>query len=371
MKIRYLLKKEFIQFFRNPFLPKLVVMFPIMVMAVIPWIVNMDIRNINVTIVNQDGGEIAEKFIKKIESSSYFILKGVETDYRLALDELELSRTDAIIGIPAGFGKDFVTEGHAPIQISLNAVNETKGNLGSGYLSAICGEFSQEILSGAAPAGTVPPSPAITLSVQNRYNEYMDYKIFMIPALMVVVFIMLGGFLPALNIVSEKEKGTIEQINITPVSKFTFIFSKLIPYWIMGLFVLSVTMLLAWLIYGLVPRGSIGVIYLFSVLFIVAISGFGLIVSNYSDTMQQAMFVMFFFVLIFMLLSGLFTPLRSMPQWAQILTYVNPPRYYIEMMRLIYLKGGSMADLQLQLWALLAFDFIFGIWAALSYRKQK
>ena len=167
----------------------------------------------------------------------------------------------------------------------------------------------------------------------------------------------------------EKEKGTIEQINITPVRKTTFIFAKLIPYWVLGILVLSVCMLLAWLVYGLSPGKGIWTVYLFSVLFIFAISGFGLTVSNYSDTMQQAMFVMFFFILIFMLMSGLLTPISSMPRWAQVLTWLNPPRYFIEMLRGVYLQGCTMTDLGTQLLALLGFDAFFGTWAVLSYRK--
>ena len=199
----------------------------------------------------------------------------------------------------------------------------------------------------------------------------MDYKNFMIPAYMVIVIILLGGFLPALNIVGEKEKGTIEQINITPVRKTTFIFAKLIPYWIMGLIVLSICMLLAWAVYGLSPNGGIWTVYLFSLLFIFALSGFGLVVSNYSDTMQQAMFVMFFFILVFMLMSGLLTPISSMPRWAQVITWLNPPRYFIEMMRGVYLQGCSLADLSHQLLALLGFDIFFGTWAVMSYRKTR
>ncbi len=198
----------------------------------------------------------------------------------------------------------------------------------------------------------------------------MDYKMFMIPALMVIVLILMGGFLPALNIVGEKEKGTIEQINISPVPRLTFIAAKLIPYWIIGFVVLTVTMLVGKLVYGLWPAGGIWTIYLFSLLFICTVSGFGLVVSNYASTMQQATFICFFFVLIFMLMSGLLTPLRSMPQWAQYLTIINPPRYFIEMMRTVYLKGGSLPDLWPQFFALLAFALFFSTWAILSYRKR-
>lgn len=370
MIIKYLLKKEFTQFFRSRFLPKLVIIYPVMIMLVIPWIVNMDIKNINLTIVDHDGGVLAQKLIQKIELSDYFILNDVVQDYSVALDRLELSKTDAILEIPADFENDLINSGTTPILISINAVNETKGNIGSNYLTALCNEFSHEVLANSGNTGAKSNMPRISLSVQNRYNTFMDYKHFMIPALMIILFILLGGFLPALNIVSEKEKGTIEQINISPVSKLSFIMAKLIPYWLMGLIVLTIAMSLAWAVYGLFPKGSIGLIYLCAMLFIIAISGFGLVVSNYSQTMQQAMFVMFFFVLIFMLLSGLFTPIASMPKWAQYLTYVNPPRYLIEVLRLLYLKGGCFADIRLHFFALLGFDVLFAAWAALSYKKQ-
>ncbi len=381
--LKFLLEKEFKQFFRNPFLPKLMVAFPIMIMLVIPWIANMDVKNIEVTVVNHDSSSAAEDLIRTIESSTYFILSDVTADYGMAMEMLEYGKTDAIIEIPGGFEEDLLTEGSVPVQISINAVNQTMGSLGSSYLMAICSDFSASYLQNNLPAaglGASVPSddgmapvrtaPKVSISVHNRYNLYMDYKLFMIPALMVIVLILMGGFLPALNIVSEKEKGTIEQINISPVPRLTFIAAKLIPYWIIGFLVLTVTMLVGKLVYGLWPAGGIWTIYIFSLLFICTVSGFGLVVSNYAATMQQATFICFFFVLIFMLMSGLLTPLRSMPQWAQYLTVINPPRYFIEMMRAVYLKGATLTDLWSQFIALAAFAVVFSTWAILSYRKR-
>ena len=315
MTLGYLIRKEFKQFFRNPFLPKLMIAFPVMIMLVIPWIVNMDIKNIRLTVVDKDGSSTSGKLIRTLGASEYFILEDVTGSYPEALRQLEKGQTDAVVEIPGYFEQDLVSEGRAQVQISLNAVNQIKGALGSNYLNAVCADFFAENF---APVSVSPvPAPRVSISVQNKFNPYMDYKNFMIPAL---------------NIVGEKEKGTIEQINITPVRKTTFIFAKLIPYWIMGLIVLSICMLLAWAVYGLSPHGGIWTVYLFSLLFIFALSGFGLVVSNYSDTMQQAMFVMFFFILVFMLMSGLLTPISSMPEWAQVITWLNPPRYFIEMM---------------------------------------
>ena len=244
MTLGYLIRKEFKQFFRNPFLPKLVIAFPVMIMLVIPWIVNMDIKNIRLTVVDKDGSSTSGKLIRTLGASEYFILEDVTGSYPEALRQLEKGRTDAVVEIPGYFEQDLVSEGRAPVQISLNAVNQIKGALGSNYLNAVCADFFAENF---APVSVSPvPAPRVSISVQNKFNPYMDYKNFMIPAYMVIVIILLGGFLPALNIVGEKEKGTIEQINITPVRKTTFIFAKLIPYWIMGLIVLSICMLLAW-----------------------------------------------------------------------------------------------------------------------------
>ena len=182
----------------------------------------------------------------------------------------------------------------------------------------------------------------------------------MIPALMGMLLTLICGFLPALNVVSEKEVGTIEQINVTPVPKFTFILAKLLPYWITGFIVLTLCFLLAWLLYGITPVGHFIVIYFF-----------GLVISNYSATMQQSMFVMFFFMLILMLMSGLFTPVSSMPEWAQVITYFNPLKYFMEGMRMVYLKGSGLLELLPEIGVLLLFALGFNTWAVISYRKNQ
>ena len=208
------------------------------------------------------------------------------------------------------------------------------------------------------------------VTIENRYNPTLNYRHYMIPALMIILFILICGFLPALSIVGEKESGTIEQINVTPISRFMFILSKLVPYWIIGLFVVTVAMLVARLVYGLAPVGSIGAIYFGALLFILTISGFSLTIANFSETMQQTMFVMFFFIMTFMLMSGLLTPIDSMPVWAQRFTLILPPRYFVEVLRSVYLKGTTIAELCTNYAALGFFAIIFNTLAALTYKKQ-
>jgi ABC-2 type transport system permease protein len=364
MMLKYLLEKEFKQFARHSFLPKLTVAFPVMIMLVVPWITTMDIKDISIVVVDLDRSALSADIVHDIDGSPYFDLKAVLGDQAEALKMVELGESDAMVEIPADFEKNLVNTGSAPIQLSINTVNGTRGVLGASYLGTLMANYQTQ---------TVPSSslvPKISLSVQNRFNPLLDYKVFMIPALMVIILIVMCGFLPTLNIVSEKERGTMEQMNVTPVSKTAFIIAKLIPYWLMGMLILAVCMALAYFVYGLYPKGNVLIIILFAILFILTISGFGLVVSNNSNTMQQAMFVMFFFVMFFQLMSGLLTPIRSMPDWAQWITYLAPPRYFIEMMRLVYLKGGYITDLMPQLLALVAFVVFFGVWAVVSYRKR-
>ena len=373
MMLKYLLEKEFKQFFRNAFLPRLVIVFPVMIMLVVPWITTMDIKDIKIVIVDLDGSSYSEQLIHDIDASSYFLLQDVIGNYDEALKKIEYGYADAIMEIPSGFEKNLVMKGSTPVQLSINTVNGTRGILGGSYLGSIMAGFSQKIgekLANPSAPLQMTAVPNIQIITQNRYNPLLDYKLYMIPALMVIILIVMCGFLPALNIVGEKERGTIEQMNVTPVSKFTFIIAKLIPYWVMGILILSLCMLVAYFVYGLYPKGNILIVYLFSFLFIFAISGFGLVVSNNSNTLQQAMFVMFFFVIIFQLMSGLLTPIRSMPDWAQWITVFNPPRYFIQMMRLMYLKGGSFTDLSTEFFALSGFVIFFGLWAVISYRKR-
>lgn len=187
---------------------------------------------------------------------------------------------------------------------------------------------------------------------------------------MVVLLIIICGFLPALNLVSEKESGTIEAMNVTPVNRLTFVLSKLIPFWIIALLVVTVGMIVGWLVYGLVPEGNIGAIYLATILFSLVMSGLGISIANQSSTMLQSIFVMFAFIMIFQLMSGLFTPIRSMPQWAQFITYAIPPRYFIKIMRSVYLKGTTIAELWPQYTALASFASAILLLAALTYKKQ-
>ena len=342
--IKYLIQKEFLQIRRNAFLPRLIVMFPIVIMCVMPWVMQMEVKNIVVDVVDIDHTVESQRLVQQIAASNYFIFGGQKSTYAEAMKDIEKGRADVILEIRDG-----------KYLIAANAVNGTKGSMGSAYLSQIV---------------SAPFSASSATSVLTLYNKQQNYKLFMIPALFAIVMMLMTGFLPTLNIVGEKESGTIEQINVTPVSKWSFILAKLIPYWLIALFVITVCLLLAWLVYGITPAGPLWLVYVLAMLLALFFSSFGLIVSNYSDTMQQAMFVMWFFVVSIMLLSGLFTPTRSMPQWAYLTTYVNPMHYFIDAIRTVFIRGGGLHETAHQVLALLGIGTLMGCWAVQSYKKN-
>ena len=360
MTLKYLIQKEFTQIRRNAFLPKLIVVFPIMIMCVMPWVMNQEVKNIKVTVVDNDRSTLSQQMVHSIEASNYFIFKGQQPTYRAALNEIERSRADIVMVIPQNYSRD-MTLGHQPqVLIAANAVNGTKGAMGSAYLTQI-------VTAHVYPDITAIQSRVATLFL---YNKNLDFKLFMIPALFAIVMMLMTGFLPALNIVGEKEAGTIEQINVTPVSKWSFILAKLIPYWIIALFVITVCLLLAWAVYGITSVGPLALIYLLVLLLALFWSSFGLMISNYSDTMQQAIFVMWFFVVMMLLLSGLFTPTRSMPSWAYSTTYVNPMSYFVDAMRTVFVRGGGFSSIWHQVLALLGISSLMAVWAVVSYKKN-
>ncbi|MDR1198062.1 MAG: ABC transporter permease, partial [Prevotellaceae bacterium] len=271
--------------------------------------------------------------------------------------------------IPPKFEENLNRENSAGVMIAANAVNGMKGGLGSAYLTGIIADYNRDLITKQTPEAA-RAKPAVEVRPLFRFNPALSYKVFMIPALMAMMLAMICGFLPALNIVSEKENGTIEQMNVTPVNKFTFILSKLIPYWTAGFVVATLCMLTAFVFYGMMPQGSILLLYLFAAVFVLSFSGFGLIVSNYAKNIQQAIFIMFFFVITLIFLSGLFTPYQNMPEWAQVMGNISPLKYFIRVLRMIYLKGATFFDMQHLFYPLCALAVFFNGWAVLSYRKK-
>lgn len=360
-----LLRKEMIMIRRNPLLPKIIFIMPIMVMLILPLVATMDVKHVGVAVVDNDHSQLSRRITADIDAAEELNVVSVCGTHSEAMELVETGDADAVLTIPADYERNILL-GQAPqVDLEANGVNANKGTLGAQYTAKSVAGTLQQFM--AASGRTISPA---AISVLDMYNPTLNFRNFMIPALIVMLLIIICGFLPALNIVSEKETGTIEAMNVTPVKKFTFVLSKLLPYWIIGLIVVTIGMLIGWVVYGLRPQGSVAAFYLASVLFSLVMSGFGVTIANKSNTMMQSIFVMFAVIMIFQLMSGLFTPIASMPKWAQIITYGIPPRYFIEIMRAVYLRGTPLAELLPQFTALAAFATFLCLLAAITYKKQ-
>ncbi len=369
--IKFLLQKEFRQIFRNKSLLPMILIAPLVQLLILPLAADYEVKNINISIVDNDHSTYSQKIISKITSAGYFKLAGYNASFKDAFKLIENDKADLILEIPAGFERNLIRENEQKLFIAVNAINGSKAGLGAAYLGKIISDYNEEIRMQWIQPQRYSSRPVIEVTSSNWFNPFMNYNFYMVPGILAVLVTMIGGYMTALNIVKEKEAGTIEQINVTPIKKHHFILGKLIPFWILGMIVFSIGLaIIAWLIYGIVVQGSIFLLYSFLSVYLLAVLGFGLLVSTYCNTQQQAMSVAFFFIMIFMLMSGLFTSIDSMPDWAKTIAHLNPVTYFIVVMRMIVLKGSEFKDVQYHLYTVTLFAVALNGWAILNYKKR-
>lgn len=366
----FLLRKEFRQIFRNKSLLPMIFAMPMIQLLVMPLAADYEIKNINISIVDHDRSSYSQQLISKITASGYFVLSDFGDSFDKAFSQIEKEKSDLILEIPKDFEKNLVKENREKLFIAVNAINGTKANLGGAYLNQIIQQYNAEVRLDWIDPYRYNPIPQVEVASSNWFNPFMNYRFFMVPGILVFLVTMVGAYMSALNIVKEKEIGTIEQINVTPIKKHQFILGKLLPFWLIGLVIFSIGLFfVARIVYGIVPMGSIFLLYGFLAIYLVALLGVGLLISTYSDTQQQAMSVAFFIMMIFLLMSGLFTPIDSMPEWAKLIAYGNPVSYFIEVMRMVVLKGSGFQDISIHFLKMLGFALFFNTWAILNYRK--
>ncbi|HLO80422.1 MAG TPA: ABC transporter permease [Chitinophagaceae bacterium] len=369
-RVLFILEKEFRQILRDPAVLRIMFIMPVIQLVILPLAADYEVKNVRIAILDHDKSSYTAQLVNKITSTKYFTLDAYPRDMNDALREIEHDRADMILEIPAGFERDLVKEDEAKVFIAVNAINGVRANLGSAYLLNILRSFNDDLRVKWIQMPKMNTEPRIGNTYSTWYNVHLNYQRYMVPGILVILVTMVCSFLAALNIVKEKEIGTIEQINVTPIRKHHFILGKLIPFWLMGQITLTLGFIIARVVYGIVPEGNILVIYAFSSVYMLAILGLGLLVSTFVQTQQQAMLISFFLMMIFILLGGLYTSIESMPQWAQYIAAVNPVSYFIEVMRMVFLKGSSLSDISRHLGIIAIFAVVMNTWAVLSYRKR-
>lgn len=367
----FIIQKEFRQIFRNKAMLPIIFVLPFIQLLVLSNAASFEVKNIKFSYVDSDHSAASRELISKFTASDYFIIADNFLSKKEANLQMLKGKVDVILEIPNHFERDLLTDKKTMLSVSINAIDGAAAGIENVYISQIIASYNQKIQSQLYQYNErsfVRPQSINTIP-SFWFNKTLNYKTLMVPGILVLLVTMLTLFLSSMNIVREKEIGTLEQINVTPIKKYQFIIGKLFPFWVLGLLILTVGLIIARVVFNIPILGNIGLIYLFTSVYLLVILGIGLFISNYTETQQQAMFIAWFLTVIFILMSGLFTPIESMPNWAQQITLFNPIRYFVEIIRMVMLKGSTFTDISTPFFIIVLYAFVLNGLAIWSYKK--
>ena len=356
--VLYLVQKEFLQIFRNKLMLPMLLVMPVVQTILLSYAANYEVKNLSLGVVDHDLSPMSRQLVARFSASGYFQVYRAGFSVKEADADLARDRTDLILEIPPHFERNYVREGAAKVALTANAINAVKAGLALGYANSIINAPALERRGG------------IEVTYSNWYNPQLDYKTFMVPGILGEIIALIICFLTALNIVRERELGTIEQLNVTPIRKWQFILGKLVPFWLISLVMMTLGLSIGWLIFRIPMLGDLWLVFLYTLVFAPCMLGIGFLISNFAESQQQAMFTAWFFLVIFILMCGLFTPTDSMPEWAQWLNTLNPVKYFVEFMRLVLLKGAGFADIRQNFLTVLGYALVVNGLAVWTYRKR-
>ncbi|MHB1223370.1 MAG: ABC transporter permease [Gemmatimonadaceae bacterium] len=378
--LRFLLRKEFLQIFRDHVILGMLFVMPLVQLLVLANAATFEVRSARMFVVDQDHSPTSRGVVDRLAASRRFVPTAASQSVAVADEAMLDGRTDVIVVIPAGFDRDVRRDRRGSVQFIFNAEDGAAAGVTQSYAARILASYSADLSAQMTPtvvtigARPEPPPrpghPRIEVRRRGWYNPELDYVHYMVPGILVILVTIVGTLLTAMNIVREKEAGTLEQLNVTPITRSTFIAAKLIPLWSLALVDLALGLVLAHLVFGVPIRGSLGVVFLGAAVYLVGALGIGLWISTIARTQQQAMFLTFSILMTYLLMSGLFTPLRGMPRWAQWLAELNPLAHFTQLMRAVLLKGAGLADVVHQLVMLAAIGLVFLTLAVRQYHKR-
>ncbi len=366
-KLLYILQKEFIQIFRDKTMLPIIFIIPIVQLVILSYTATFEIKNVKLIVVDHDRSTMSRDMISKFSGSPFYIFEGYVETFEEASNVIRKGDAHQLIVIGPHFERNLVSGKGGNVQVITDAINGSAASMMVAYAQSIIGDFNKNIIMELNPE--IKVGMPIEIDPLFWYNPELNYITYMVPGILVLLVTLIGMFLGSMNLVKEKEIGTIEQINVTPIKKYQFIAGKLIPFWIIANIDLLIGLLVAYFVFGIEVMGSIWLLFFVASVYLVGILSMGLVVSTLTNTMQQAMFISWFFLVIFILLSGLFTPIESMPEWTQILNHANPVSYFIKMNRMIMLKGSGLMDIKDDLLILASYAVVLFSFSIMRYSK--
>ena len=365
-----IIRKEFIQIFRDPRTLALVILMPIMQLFLLGYAATTDVRNISLAVWDQSQSPQSRALLDAFRAADYYRISyavGSEEEYRALIEN---GKARAVLIIPPDYARK-LADGDAQVAMILDGSDATVGATALSVARLIGQSYATDILSEqAALSGRTAPLMPLEVRTQVWYNPDLQSAYFMIPGVIGQILFMITTMLTATAIVRERERGTIEQLIVTPIRSWELVLGKILPYALLAFFDTFEILIIGHLWFGIPVRGDLTLIVLTSGLFLLSSLGIGLFASSIANTQQEAMLTVMFTALPSLFLSGFFFPLEAMPQFLQVVSYAIPLRYYLVIIRSLLLKGVGAAALQNEIIALAIFGIVIMGAAALRFRKR-
>ena len=359
-----------------------IVVVPLVQLLILSNATTFAIRETPIWVVDQDASSVSRGLADRLAASGFFRIRGRSASAQPANEAMLGSAATVVVTIPHDFAREIGRTGVGTVHLDVNAEKGSAAGVVQSYAARIIGDYARELDLDAHPrSSTIRALPSGQLApmrwmgriesvMRSWYNPTLDYKHFMVPGVLVAVVTIIATLITAQNIAREKEMGTIEQLNVTPITRAEFITAKLLPFWVLALVDLALGLIVARVVFGVPMRGSFLLLFAAAAVYLVVALAIGLWISTMVETQQQAMFVSFFLLMIYLLMGGLFTPVDSMPHWMQLLSELNPVRHFAAIIRAILLKDAGLANIARPLGLLSLYAVVILTLAVRRYRKR-
>ncbi len=365
-RILYLARAEALHVVRDRATLAQVLVMPVVQLLVLSNAATFLIRDTPTYVVDLDQTTLSRGLVTRFAASGHFRVDAASPSLDLADEALLRGAATMVLTIPHDFEASLVRFGQAPVQLSVNAEKGSAAGIVQAYAATIVTSYAAELTAGR---GASRPA-VIDVQTRNWYNAALNYKHYMVPGILVALVTLIGTLLTAQNIAREKELGTLEQLNVTPITRGQFIAAKLLPFWVLGLLDLAIGLAVGRFVFGVPIRGSLLLLFGSAMIYLVTALALGLWISTLVETQQQAMFVTFFIMNVYLLMSGLFTPVDSMAPWVQVVSLANPVRHFVTISRAILIKGAGLREVARPLVTLAAFGIVTLTLAIRQYSKR-
>lgn len=368
-----LVRKEIVQVLRDRVMRIQIVLPPLVQLLLLAQMMTFEVKHTNLAVVDLDRSPASARLVEAFTATDRFGVVLATPSPDLADEALLHREASAVLAVPEGFERD-LRRGRAPIvQLVLNAEDGAAAGVVQGYAAQILAGFARAEAVASPPVVAAPrfvrSRPSVQIQARRLFNPTGAYRPSMALGLLASLVSIIGILLTSQNIAREREIGTLEQLNVTPLTRSVFLLGKMLPFWALGLFELALGLLIVRFGFGVAFVGSPLLVFAAAALYLPAVLGLGLLISTAVQTQQQAMFLTFFALVTMLFLGGIFTPVRSMPAWAQVVATFNPVQHFAETIRAVLLRGATAAEVAPHLAATTAFGAVVLPLAVLRYRK--